>query len=64
MINSASLKKKEKNRLVKKLIKKKLLKKPTKDDLRKINELVNKKETGINGELFQKCFNFQTPSDI
>ena len=30
--------------------------KPTKDDLRKFKEWVNKKETGINSKLFKKYF--------
>ena len=32
--------------------------------MRKFNELVNKKETDINRELFQKHFKFQRPSDM
>ena len=32
--------------------------------MRKFNEWVNKKETGINRELFNKYFNFQRPSDM
>ena len=43
----------------KNLDKKELPKKPTKDDLSEFNEWVNKKETGINRELFKKHFNFQ-----
>ena len=38
--------------------KKELPKKPTKDDLKKFNEWVNKKETGINRELFWKHLKF------
>ena len=32
--------------------------------MRKFNELINKKETDINRELFQKHFKFQRPSDM
>ena len=48
----------------KNLDKKELPKKPTKDDLSEFNEWVNKKETGINRELFKKNFNFQRPSEM
>ena len=34
-------------------------KKPTKTDVNELNELIIKKETGINRELFKKYFNFQ-----
>ena len=34
-------------------------KKPTKTDVNEFNELIIKKETGINRELFKKYFNFQ-----
>ena len=44
--------------------KKELRKKPTKDDLIKFNEWVNKKETAIDHELFKRHFNFQRPSDM
>ena len=44
--------------------KKELPKKTTKDDLRKFNEWVNKKETSIDRELFKRHFNFQSPSDM
>ena len=57
MIISTSLKKKKNNKLVKNLIKNNYLKNPTKDDLRKPNEWVNKKETNINRKLFQKHLN-------
>ena len=30
----------------------------------KRNDLINKKETDINGELFWKYFNFQRPSEM
>ena len=40
------------------------LKKPTKDDVSNFNELVKKKKTGINYELFQNHFQFQKPSDM
>ena len=48
----------------KKLIKKEPLRKPTKDDLKKNNEWVNKRETAINSELFKKHFRFQRTSDM
>ena len=44
--------------------KKEPLKKPTKEDVSNFNEWVNKKETDINYELFQKHFKFQKPSDM
>ena len=44
--------------------KKEPLKKPTKDDVSNFNEWVNKKETDINYELFEKHFKFQRPSDM
>ena len=40
------------------------LKKPTKDDVSNFNEWVNKKETCINYELFEKHFKFLRPSDM
>ena len=40
------------------------LKKPTKEDVSNFNEWVNRKETDINYELFQKHFKFQKPSDM
>ena len=63
MIISTSLKKKE-NKTSKNPDKKELPKKTTKDDLRKFNEWVNKKETSIDRELFKRHFNFQSPSDM
>ena len=48
----------------KRLNKKELPKKPKKGDLSDFNESVNKNETGINRELFQKHFSFQRPSDM
>ena len=57
-------KEKQQQRTSKKLDKKELPKKPTKDDLRNFNEWVNKKETGINCELFREHFKFQRPSAI
>ena len=39
-------------------------KKPTKEDLHKINEWVNREETDIKFELFKKHFGFQKPSDM
>ena len=44
--------------------KKEPLKKQTKEDVSNFNEWANRKETGINYELFQKHFKFQKPSDI
>ena len=63
MITSLSLKKKDK-RLGKKRDKKEPPQKPTKDDLTKFNEWVNKKETSINREIFQNYFTFKKPSDM
>ena len=40
------------------------LKKLTKEDVNNFNEWVNRKEVGINYELFQKHFKFQKPSDM
>ena len=39
-------------------------KKPIKTDANAFNECINKKETGINRELFKKHFNFQRPSSM
>ena len=39
-------------------------KKPTKDDVNAFNEWINKEETDINKELFEKHFNFQRPSSM
>ena len=44
--------------------KKELLKKPTEEDGNNFNEWVNKKETNINSEIFQRLFKFQRPSDM
>ena len=46
----------------KKSNKKEPLKKPTKTDVKEFNELIIKKETGVNRELFKKYFNFQMPT--
>ena len=48
----------------KKLDKKEPAKKPTKYDLKESNEWVNREETGVNRELFQKYFKFQRLSDM
>ena len=48
----------------KKLDKKEPAKKPTKSDLKESNEWVNREETGVNHELFQKYFKFQRLSDM
>ena len=37
-------------------------KKPTKTDVKEFNELIIKKETGIDRELFENYFNFQMPT--
>ena len=37
-------------------------KKPTEDSAKELSELVNKEETDMNRELFQKNFNFSRPS--
>ena len=44
--------------------KKEPLKKPTKEYVSKFNEWVNKKEIGINSEMFQNYFSFQRASDM
>ena len=62
IIISMSLKNKN-NRLVKNLKKKNYLK-TNKRWFEKFNEWVNKKEAGIDCELFKKDFNFQRPSDM
>ena len=68
MIISTSLKNKKKEekqkQTSKKLDKKEPPKKPTNDDLIRFNEWVNRKETGMNSEIFQKHFSFQKPSDM
>ena len=48
----------------KKLDKEESPKKLTKNDLSEFNKWVNKKETGINRELFQKHFKFQRSGDM
>ena len=64
MIINTSLKKKKKEQKEQQTSKKEPLKKSTKDDVNNSNEWVNKKETDINYELFQKHFKFQKPSDM
>ena len=39
-------------------------KKPTKDNWINFNEWVNKKETDLNSEIFQRYFKYQMPSDM
>ena len=56
-------KEEEQQQTSKKPDKKEPRKKPTKDDLCGFNEWVNRKETGMNHELFQKHFKFQRFSD-
>ena len=51
-------KEEEKKQSDKKPDKKEPPKKPTKIDANEFNELINKEETDINSELFQKHFNF------
>ena len=63
MIISTSLKKK-KNKPVKKPYKREPPKKPTKTDMKELNELITKEETGINRELCKTYFNFQMPAAI
>ena len=48
----------------KKSDKKELPKKPTKDNASDFNKWVNEKERGINREIFQRYFSFQSPSDM
>ena len=62
MVISMSLKTKKKNnnRLVKNLTKKN----HQKEYLREFNEWVDRKETCISSETFQKFFNFQRPSNM
>ena len=56
--------KKKKNHRLVKPDKNEPPKKPTKDDVSKFNEWVNKKERGMNSEIFHKHFSFQRPSDM
>ena len=64
MIINMSLKKKKQKKKNNSLVKKNHLKSQTKDDMSNFNDWVNKKETGINCELFEKHFKFQRPSDM
>ena len=52
----------EQEQISKKSNKKEPLKKTTKTDVKELNELIIKKETGINRELFKKYFNFEMPT--
>ena len=54
--------KEEQEQTSKKFNKREPPKKPTKTDVKELNELIIKKETGINRELFKKYFNFQMPT--
>ena len=56
MIMSTTLKRK--NKLIKSLTKKILSENPTKDDVKELNELINKEEMDINRKLFQTFFGF------
>ena len=58
MIMSASLKNKRKKQSDKKPDKKESPKKSTKFVVKEFDELINKKETDINSELFRKHFSF------
>ena len=40
------------------------MKKSTKDNVSNFNEWINRKETGINSEIFQEYFKHQIPSDM
>ena len=64
MIINTSLKKKKKEQKEQQTSEKEPLKESSKDDANNFNEWVNKKETDINYELFQKHFKFQKPSDM
>ena len=64
MIINMSLKKKKQKKKNNSLVKKNHLKNQTKDDMSNFNDWVNKKETGINCELFENHFKFQRPSDM
>ena len=55
---------KEEKETDKKSDKKEPPKKPTEDSVKKLSELVNKEETDMNRELFQKHFNFEKPSAL
>ena len=64
-LESEEVKKEEKKKQIsKKPDKKEPPKKLTKDDWIEFNEWVNKKETDINSEIFQKYFKSQRPSDM
>ena len=56
-------KKKKKNKVIKSLVKR-ATKKPPKINVNEFNEMINKKETDIKSELFQKHFSFQRPSEM
>ena len=63
MIISTSLKK-NKNKPVKNLIKKKIPKKSIKTDVKEFSEVIIKKETSINRELFKKYFNSRMTTEM
>ena len=52
----------EKEQTSKNSDKKELLKKPTKTDVRELNEFIIKEQTGMKRELFKRYFNFQMPT--
>ena len=54
----------EEQQTSKKFNEKELLKKPTKINVNELNELIIKKETNINRELFKNYFKFQRPTAL
>ena len=62
--NTLKTKEEKKEQKEQQTSKNELLKKPRKDDVSNFNEWVNKKETGINYELFEKHFKFKRPKDV
>ena len=62
--NTLKTKEEKKEQKEQQTSKNELLKKPRKDDVSNFNEWVNKKETGINYELFEKRFKFKRPSNV
>ena len=52
----------EEQQTSKKINKKEPPKKPTKTDMKELNELIIKKETGTNRELFKNYFKFEMPN--
>ena len=56
--------KEKQEQISKKSNKKEPPKKPKKTDVKELNELIIKKETGINRELSKKYFNFEMPTAV